>query len=177
MSPEVAKIVSENLKKSYGMIISCGPTGSGKTTTLYTLMNILNRPEVNVTTIEDPIEYNMRYVNQTQINPQAGITFASGLRALLRQDPNIIMVGEIRDAETADIAVQAALTGHLLLSSLHTNDAPTAIPRFFDMKIPPFLVSSVLNLVLAQRLVRKICQTCIYSYESTRTITAALMAR
>lgn len=174
MSPEVAKIVSDNLKKSYGMLISCGPTGSGKTTTLYALMNILNRPEVNVTTVEDPIEYNMRYVNQTQINPQAGITFASGLRALLRQDPNIIMVGEIRDAETADIAVQAALTGHLLLSSLHTNDAPTAIPRFFDMKIPPFLVSSVLNLVLAQRLVRRICQSCIYSYDADTAIVATL---
>ena len=127
------------------MLVSCGPTGSGKTTTLYALMNILNRPQVNVTTVEDPIEYNMRYVNQTQINPQAGITFASGLRALLRQDPNIIMVGEIRDAETADIAVQAALTGHLILSSLHTNDAPTAIPRFFDLNVPPYLVGSVLE--------------------------------
>jgi type II secretory ATPase GspE/PulE/Tfp pilus assembly ATPase PilB-like protein len=127
--------------------------------------------------VEDPIEYNMRYVNQTQINPQAGISFASGLRALLRQDPNIIMVGEIRDAETADIAVQAALTGHLLLSSLHTNDAPTAIPRFFDMKIPPFLVSSVLNLVLAQRLVRKVCQTCIYSYDADTSIVAMLEAQ
>ena len=145
MSPETVKIVSENLKKAYGMILSCGPTGSGKTTTLYALMNILNRPQVNVTTIEDPIEYNMRYVNQTQINPQAGITFASGLRSLLRQDPNIIMVGEIRDAETADIAVQAALTGHLILSSLHTNDAPTAIPRFFDLNVPPYLVGSVLD--------------------------------
>jgi type II secretory ATPase GspE/PulE/Tfp pilus assembly ATPase PilB-like protein len=174
MSVEVAKIVSENLKKSYGMLVSCGPTGSGKTTTLYALMNILNRPEVNVTTVEDPIEYNMRYVNQTQINPQAGVTFASGLRALLRQDPNIIMVGEIRDAETADIAVQAALTGHLLLSSLHTNDAPTAIPRFFDFKIPPFLVSSVLNLVLAQRLVRKICPSCIYSYDADSSIASTL---
>jgi len=174
MSPEVSKIVSDNLKKSFGMLISCGPTGSGKTTTLYALMNMLNRPEVNVTTVEDPIEYNMRYVNQTQINPQAGVTFASGLRALLRQDPNIIMVGEIRDAETADIAVQAALTGHLLLSSLHTNDAPTAIPRFFDMNIPPFLVSSVLNLVLAQRLVRKICPTCIYSYDLDDSVQATL---
>jgi type IV pilus assembly protein PilB len=174
LSADVAKLVAENLKKSYGMLISCGPTGSGKTTTLYTLMNMLNRPQVNVTTVEDPIEYNMRYVNQTQINPQAGITFASGLRALLRQDPNIIMVGEIRDAETAEIAVQAALTGHLLLSSLHTNDAPTAVPRFFDLKIPPFLVSSVLNLVLAQRLVRKICQTCIFSYEADESITAIL---
>jgi type IV pilus assembly protein PilB len=174
MAPEVAKLVAENLKKSYGMFISCGPTGSGKTTTLYALMNMLNRPEVNVTTVEDPIEYNMRYVNQTQINPQAGVTFASGLRALMRQDPNIIMVGEIRDNETADIAVQAALTGHLLLSSLHTNDAPTAIPRFFDMKIPPFLVSSVLNIILAQRLVRKICQVCTYSYDADPAIIATL---
>lgn len=174
MSPEVAKIVSDNLKKSYGMLISCGPTGSGKTTTLYALMNMLNRPEVNVTTVEDPIEYNMRYVNQTQINPQAGVTFASGLRALLRQDPNIIMVGEIRDAETAEIATQAALTGHLLLSSLHTNDAPTAIPRFFDLNIPPFLVSSVLNLVLAQRLVRRICPSCIYSYDADPAIVSTL---
>jgi type IV pilus assembly protein PilB len=177
MSPEVTKIVSDNLKKSYGMLISCGPTGSGKSTTLYALMNMLNRPEVNVTTVEDPIEYNMRYVNQTQINPQAGVTFASGLRALMRQDPNVIMVGEIRDAETAEIAVQAALTGHLLLSSLHTNDAPTAIPRFFDLNIPPFLVSSVLNLVLAQRLVRKICPSCIYSYEADPSIVTMLTAQ
>ncbi len=174
MSPELAKLVMDNLKKSYGMFISCGPTGSGKTTTLYALMDILNRPEVNVTTVEDPIEYNMRYVNQTQINVQAGVTFASGLRALLRQDPNVIMVGEIRDAETAEIATQAALTGHLLLSSLHTNDAPTTIPRFFDLKIPPFLVSSVLNVVLAQRLVRKICPLCIYSYEADPSIVATL---
>jgi type IV pilus assembly protein PilB len=174
MSPEITKLVTENLQKSYGMFISCGPTGSGKTTTLYALMNILNKPEVNVTTVEDPIEYNMRYVNQTQINPQAGVTFASGLRALLRQDPNIIMVGEIRDAETAEIATQAALTGHLLLSSLHTNDAPTAIPRFFDLQVPPFLVSSVLNMVLAQRLVRKICPTCIYSYEADPSIATTL---
>jgi len=116
----------------------------------------------------------MRYINQTQINTQAGITFSSGLRALLRQDPNIVMVGEIRDDETAEIAVQAALTGHLLLSSLHTNDAPTAIPRFFDLKIPPFLVSSVLHLIIAQRLVRKICQVCIYSYEPDASVKALL---
>ncbi len=164
MLPEMATTIVENLKKSYGMVLSCGPTGSGKTTTLYAIMNILNKPNVNIVTVEDPIEYNMRYVNQSQINPQSGITFASGLRALLRQDPNIIMVGEIRDKETAGIAVQAALTGHLLLSSLHTNDAPTAIPRLFDLEIPPFLVSSVLNIALAQRLVRHICTACIYSY-------------
>jgi type II secretory ATPase GspE/PulE/Tfp pilus assembly ATPase PilB-like protein len=162
--PDDAVRVADSLKKSYGMILSCGPTGSGKTTTLYALMNLLNKPEVNITTIEDPIEYNMRYVNQTQINVQAGITFASGLRALLRQDPNIIMVGEIRDSETADIAVESALTGHLLLSSLHTNDAATTIPRLFDLKIPPFLVGSVLTVIIAQRLVRKICHSCVSSY-------------
>jgi type II secretory ATPase GspE/PulE/Tfp pilus assembly ATPase PilB-like protein len=175
--PEDAKILTSNLKKAYGMILSCGPTGSGKTTTLYALMNMLNKPQVNVTTVEDPIEYNMRYVNQTQINEQAGITFAAGLRALLRQDPNIIMVGEIRDGETAEIAVQAALTGHLLLSSLHTNDAPTAVPRLFDLKVPPFLVVSVLNLAIAQRLVRRICQSCIYSYEAPPEIAATVITQ
>ncbi len=164
------KTVSENLKKTYGMILSCGPTGSGKSTTLYSMLNILNKPAVNIVTVEDPIEYNIRYVNQMQINPVAGITFASGLRALLRQDPNVIMVGEIRDDETAGIAVQAALTGHLLLSSLHTNDAPTAIPRLFDLKVPPFLVAATLNVIIAQRLVRKICPVCIHSYESTPLI-------
>ena len=177
MSPEATKIVSANLKKAYGMLLSCGPTGSGKTTTLYALMNLLNRPQVNVVSIEDPIEYNMRYVNQTQINPQAGITFVAGLRSLLRQDPNIIMVGEIRDAETADISVQAALTGHLILSSLHTNDAPTSIPRFFDLSIPPYLVASVLELIIAQRLVRKICQSCIYSYDVDESVAAVIKSQ
>jgi type IV pilus assembly protein PilB len=162
-----SQIVSEAIKKSYGMFLVCGPTGSGKTTTLYSILNILNRPEVNIVTIEDPIEYDMRYINQTQVNPAAGITFASGLRSILRQDPNIIMVGEIRDSETADIAVQAALTGHLVLASLHTNDSPTAIPRLVDMGIPPFLVSAVLNAVLSQRLVRKIHLNCIESYTPT----------
>jgi type IV pilus assembly protein PilB len=177
MSPDAVRIVSENLKKAYGMILSCGPTGCGKTTTLYALMNLLNRPQVNITTIEDPIEYNMRYVNQTQINPQAGITFASGLRSLLRQDPNIIMVGEIRDAETADIAVQSALTGHLILTSLHTNDAPTAVPRFFDLNIPPYLVASVLDLIIAQRLVRKICSSCIYSYDADEAVVSVIQSQ
>lgn len=165
MLEETEKIVLENIKKSFGMILVCGPTGSGKTTTLYSILNLLNRPEVNIATIEDPIEYNIKYVNQTQINPAAGITFASGLRAFLRQDPNIIFVGEIRDDETADIATQAALTGHLVLSSLHTNDAPTAVPRFLDMNVPPFLVSATLNAVIAQRLVRKICMDCIHTVE------------
>lgn len=174
MLPDTAKAVAENLKKAYGMVLICGPTGSGKTTTLYALMDILNRPQVNIVTVEDPIEYNMRYVNQTQINAQAGIAFANGLRAILRQDPNIIMVGEIRDAETAGIAVQAALTGHLLLSSLHTNDAPTVVPRLFDLEVPPFLAVSVLNVIVAQRLVRRICQSCIYSYEADEAVKAVI---
>jgi type IV pilus assembly protein PilB len=177
MLPDTAALVMRNLKKSYGMLLSCGPTGSGKTTTLYALINMLNTTNVNITTIEDPIEYNMRYVNQSQINTQAGITFASGLKALLRQDPNIIMVGEIRDAETADISVQAALTGHLLLSSLHTNDAPTTIPRLVDLGVPPFLLSSTLDLVIAQRLVRKICTSCIVSYDAPTELADTIAAQ
>ncbi len=165
MSAYVSKVVTNALQRTFGMFLSTGPTGSGKSTTLYAMMNIVNQPGVNVVSVEDPVEYNMKYVNQTQINPQAGITFASGLRALLRQDPNVIMVGEIRDTETADVAVQAALTGHLLLSTLHTNDAGSTIPRLFDLGVQPFLVASVLNAILAQRLVRKICTICIYSYE------------
>ena len=172
--PETAAIVVEAMKKTFGIVMVCGPTGSGKTTTLYGLMNILNKPNVNICSIEDPIEYNMRYVNQSQINVQAGVTFATGLRALLRQDPNIIMVGEIRDKETAGIAVQAALTGHLLLSSLHTNDAPTAVPRLFDLGVPPFLVASTLNIIIAQRLVRRICSACIYSYDAGEDIKKAI---
>jgi type IV pilus assembly protein PilB len=174
MTEHNVALVAENLKKAYGMVMITGPTGSGKSTTLYALMNMLNKPNVNMVTVEDPIEYNMRYVNQTQINPQAGITFASGIRALLRQDPDIIMVGEIRDGETASISVQAALTGHLVLTTLHTNDAPTAIPRLIDLEVPPFLVSSVLNAIIAQRLVRKICTVCIYSYPIDDTVTATI---
>jgi len=161
---DTKKIIEDNIKKTYGMILVCGPTGSGKSTTLYSILGMLNKPEVNIVTIEDPIEYDIKYVNQTQINPQAGITFASGLRAILRQDPNIIMVGETRDEETAEISVHSALTGHLLLSSLHTNDAATAVPRLIDMKVVPFLVAAVLNVSIAQRLVRKICLNCIESY-------------
>ncbi len=170
MLENTIKIIEENIKKTYGMILVCGPTGSGKTTTLYSILNILNRPEVNIVTIEDPIEYDIKYINQTQINPLAGITFASGLRAILRQDPNVIMVGEIRDEETAEIAVHSALTGHLLLSSLHTNDAATAVPRLIDMKIAPFLVAAVLNAIIAQRLVRKICLDCIESYAPNQEV-------
>jgi len=139
------------------MFLVTGPTGSGKTTTLYTALEILNTPDVNISTIEDPIEYRMPRVNQTQVAPHIGLTFAAGLRALLRQDPNIIMVGEIRDTETASLAVNAALTGHLVLSTLHTNSAPGALPRLIDMGIEPFLITSTVNAILAQRLVRKLC--------------------
>jgi type II secretory ATPase GspE/PulE/Tfp pilus assembly ATPase PilB-like protein len=170
MLEDTIKIVENNITKTNGMILITGPTGCGKTTTLYAILNKLNRPEVNIVTIEDPIEYELKYVNQTQVNPKAGIEFATGLRAFLRQDPNIIMVGEIRDKETAEIAVHAALTGHLVLSTLHTNDSPTAIPRLIDMGIPPFLLSATLNLVIAQRLVRKICSECIESYEPPQSI-------
>ncbi|MEK7574327.1 MAG: GspE/PulE family protein [Patescibacteria group bacterium] len=165
-----AKALEENARKTFGMLLVCGPTGSGKTTTLYSILNKLNRPEVNIVTLEDPIEYNMRNVNQIQVNPAADITFANGLRAILRQDPNIIMVGEIRDNETAEIAVHSALTGHLVLTSLHTNDAATAIPRLVDMKVPPFLVAAVLNLVAAQRLVRNIHRDCVESYAPEKEI-------
>jgi len=146
------------LRRPTGMILVCGPTGSGKTTTLYSMIEILNTPEVNISTVEDPIEYRMPRVNQTQVRPEIGLTFANGLRALLRQDPDIIMVGEIRDNETAALAVNAALTGHLVLSTLHTNNAAGAIPRLIDMKVEPFLIASTLNVILAQRLVRRLCE-------------------
>ena len=165
MFEDHAKSIKEAIRKTFGMILVTGPTGSGKTTTLYSMLNMINKPEVNIVTIEDPIEYDMRYINQTQINSAAGITFASALRELVRQDPNVIMVGEIRDQETAEIAIQSALTGHLVLSSLHTNDAPTAIPRLLDMKVVPFLVAAVVNLIEAQRLVRTICLSCVGSYQ------------
>ncbi len=152
--------VLENIKKPHGMILVTGPTGSGKSTTLNTVISILNTPDVNINTVEDPIEYAMARVNQTQVNPSIGLTFASTLRSLLRQDPNVILVGEIRDKETADIAINAAMTGHLLLSTLHTNDSVGAIPRLIDMQIEPFLISSTLNLIIAQRLVRVLCQSC-----------------
>jgi len=145
------------VKRPTGMILVTGPTGSGKTTTLYSILEILNTPEINICTVEDPIEYRIPRVNQTQVRPKIGLTFANGLRSLLRQDPDIIMVGEIRDKETAALAVNAALTGHLVLSTLHTNDAAGAIPRLIDMKVEPFLIASTLNVVLAQRLVRKLC--------------------
>ncbi|MBT4516604.1 MAG: type II/IV secretion system protein [Candidatus Komeilibacteria bacterium] len=162
------EVMMRQIKKPFGMILVVGPTGSGKTTTLYSVLNILNTEEVNISTIEDPIEYGVHRVNQTQINPKAGYDFANGLRALLRQDPDIIMIGEIRDNDTAQISVRAGLTGHLVLSTLHTNNASGAPPRLADMGVEPFLVASTLNLVIAQRLVRRICLNCIESFKLTK---------
>jgi len=150
--------IQDNLRKPVGMILVTGPTGCGKTTTLYAMMEILNIPGVNISTVEDPVEYRMPRINQTQVNPKIGLTFANGLRALVRQDPDIIMVGEIRDNETAGLAINAALTGHLVLSTLHTTNASGSIPRLIDMKAEPFLISSTLEVILAQRLVRKLCK-------------------
>lgn len=153
---EALEKIRISLRKPVGMILITGPTGCGKTTTLYTMVEILNTPEVNISSVEDPVEYRIPRVNQTQINPKIGLTFASGLRSLVRQDPDIIMVGEIRDEETVGLAINAALTGHLVLSTIHTNTAAGAIPRLLDMKAEPFLISSTLNVILAQRLVRRL---------------------
>ena len=150
--------IHANINRPTGMILATGPTGSGKTTTLYTVLDILNTPEVNISTVEDPVEYRMPRINQSQVRPDIGFTFANGLRSLLRQDPDIIMVGEIRDTETASLAINAALTGHLVLSTLHTNSAAGALPRLLDMKVEPFLIASTVNVIIAQRLVRTLCQ-------------------
>jgi type IV pilus assembly protein PilB len=160
MSEKDLKKMINAYGRSFGMILSTGPTGSGKTTSIYAILKILNTREKNITTIEDPVEYKIKGVNQIQTNTKTDLTFASGLRSILRQDPNIIFVGEIRDNETANIAVNAALTGHLVVSTLHTNDAATALPRLTDMKVEPFLVASTVNIIVAQRLVRKICESC-----------------
>jgi type IV pilus assembly protein PilB len=157
------EIVERNLAKPFGMILTTGPTGSGKTTTLYSLLKMLNKPDVNITTIEDPVEYKMPGTNQIQVREVGDMTFAKGLRSIVRQDPDIILVGEIRDRETAEISVNAALTGHLLLSTFHANDASTAMPRLVDMGIEPFLLASTLEVIIAQRLVRRICGSCRYS--------------
>ncbi|KKQ18347.1 MAG: General secretory pathway protein E [Candidatus Levybacteria bacterium GW2011_GWA2_37_36] len=167
MNEKDLKKVTTAYGKSYGMILSTGPTGSGKTTSIYAIVKLLNTREKNITTIEDPAEYRIKGVNQINVNTKTNLTFANGLRSILRQDPNIIFVGEIRDSETAGIAVNASLTGHLVLSTLHTNDAATALPRLIDMNVEPFLVASTVNVIIAQRLVRKICEIC----RSTRTIT------
>ncbi|HEX7042239.1 MAG TPA: GspE/PulE family protein [Patescibacteria group bacterium] len=160
MNENDLKKITSAVNKSYGMILSTGPTGSGKSTSIYSILKILNTREKNITTIEDPVEYRIKGVNQIQVNVKTNLTFANGLRSILRQDPNVIFVGEIRDSETAGIAVNAALTGHLVLSTLHTNDAATTLPRLIDMKVEPFLVASTVNVIIAQRLVRKICEVC-----------------
>jgi type IV pilus assembly protein PilB len=151
--------------KPYGMILVTGPTGSGKSTTLYATLNVINRPDVNIVTTEDPVEYRLPGINQVQINAKAGLTFPAALRSILRQDPDVVLVGEMRDHETAHIGMEAALTGHLVLSTLHTNDAPSAVTRLTEMKIDPFLVASAIDCVLAQRLVRKLCGKCKQPYE------------
>lgn len=156
--------LNEEIAKPNGIILVTGPTGSGKTTTLYSVLEILNQPDVNINTIEDPVEYRMPHVNQTQVHVKVGLTFAAGLRSLLRQDPDIIMVGEIRDEETAEMAIHAALTGHLVLSTLHTNSAAATIPRLIDMKIEPFLIATTINVIIAQRLVRRLCAECREAY-------------
>jgi type IV pilus assembly protein PilB len=168
MLPRSLETVKRNILKPHGMILVTGPTGSGKTTTLYTIISVLNTPKVNIATIEDPIEYRIPHVNQSQTNSKLGFTFDAGLRSLLRQDPNIIMVGEIRDEETAKISVNAAMTGHLLLSTLHTNDAVTTLPRLAQMGIPSFLIASTTNLIIAQRLVRKVCPYCKEGYHLSK---------
>ena len=164
------EVMRANITKPHGMILVTGPTGSGKTTTLYSVLNILNTVEVKTCTIEDPIEYAIARVTQIQVNPKTGMEFSAGLRALMRHDPDIIMVGEIRDEETAEIAIHSALTGHLVLSTLHTNTAAGAIPRFLDMGAEGFLLASTVNVIIAQRLVRKICSNCITKYQPSDSI-------
>jgi type IV pilus assembly protein PilB len=161
------EIVNEGIKKPYGMILLTGPTGSGKTTSLYAIMQLLNKEDVNIVSLEDPVEYYMDGLNQSQVRPEIGYDFASGLRQILRQDPDVIMVGEIRDRETAELGVQAALTGHIVLSTLHTNNSIGVIPRLIDMKVQPFLLPASLNLMVAQRLVPRLCENCKVPQEAT----------
>jgi type IV pilus assembly protein PilB len=156
--------ISRNIKKPHGMLLVTGPTGSGKSTTLYTVLSMLNTKSVNISTIEDPVEYRILGANQMQVNPKIGLTFDVGLRALLRQDPNIIMIGEIRDKETAEEAVHAAMTGHIVFSTLHTNSSAAALPRLLDIGVEPYLIASTINAVLAQRLVRSVCKDCQISF-------------
>ena len=169
------EVISNALTEPNGMILITGPTGSGKSTSLFSILTLLNTPTVNISTVEDPVEYKIPGVNQTQTNPKAGMTFANGLRALLRQDPNIIMVGEIRDGETANLGVQAALTGHLVFSTLHTNNAATSLPRLLDMGVEPFLIASTVKAVVGQRLVRRICMNCRQKYTPNQEETTALI--
>ncbi len=173
-SKEMLDLCKQLIQRPNGIILVTGPTGSGKTTTLYAFLNLINSKEKNIITIEDPVEYRLALIRQTQINPKSGITFATGLRSILRQDPDIIMIGEIRDRETSEIAHQSALTGHLVLSTLHTNDAPEAITRLMDIGVEPYLISSSLIGVLAQRLVRTICPDCKTSYQADRNLLSEL---
>jgi type IV pilus assembly protein PilB len=172
VAEDMAKI-EKMIIKPYGLILSTGPTGSGKSTSLYAILNSINKPDVNIITLEDPVEYRVNNIRQAQLNRKAGMTFASGLRSILRQDPDVIMVGEIRDAETAAISVQAAQTGHRVLSTVHTNDAAGAITRFIDMGIESFLISSVMLVSFAQRLVRTVCPYCKEPYNPPETALAA----
>jgi type IV pilus assembly protein PilB len=165
---------SASFRKPYGMLLVTGPTGSGKSTTLYATLNEIAREEINVITVEDPVEYRLPDINQVQVNTKAGLTFAAALRSILRSDPDVVLIGEIRDHETAQIAIEAALTGHLVLSTLHTNDAPSAITRLTEMGIEPFLVGSAVECVLAQRLARRLCSKCKEVYQPTEEeLTAA----
>lgn len=164
LSKKDLSVVKKEFERFYGMILVVGPTGSGKTTTLYSVLQILNRPEFNIMSIEDPVEYNIEGVHQTQVNPKKNLTFATGLRSLVRQDPDIMMIGEIRDEESANIGINSAMTGHLVLSTLHATDAATSFPRFYEMGIEPFLLASSVNVIIAQRLVRKICSKCRISH-------------
>ncbi|MEI6597313.1 MAG: GspE/PulE family protein [bacterium] len=174
LQPSALKSIKKNISKPYGIILAAGPNNSGKTTTLHAVINVLNTPEVNIMTIEDPIEHRIPYINQSQVNQKIGYTFAAGLKAFLRQDPNIIMVGEIQDKEIAGIAIHAAMTGHLVLSTLHAKDAINALSCLSDMGIPPFLIASTTNIIIAQRLVRKICPNCIQSYNLDKQTIAEL---
>jgi len=160
MTPERLKLFNNLIHAAHGIILVTGPTGSGKTTTLYAALSTINNTDINIITVEDPIEYQMEGIGQVQVNPKINLTFANGLRSIVRQDPDVILVGEIRDLETAEIAIQAALTGHLVFSTLHTNDSASAVTRLIDMGIEPFLVTSSVNAILAQRLVRRLCKTC-----------------
>lgn len=174
MSPHNLGVFSESFRRPHGMLLVTGPTGSGKSTTLYTTLNEVARPEINVITVEDPVEYRMDGISQMQVNPRAGLTFASALRSILRGDPDVVLVGEIRDAETAQISIEAALTGHLVLSTLHTNDAPSALTRLVEMGIEPFLVASALDSIVAQRLARRLCQECVVMRQPDAELLAKL---
>ncbi len=174
MTDEEQARIEENLYKSYGMLMACGPTGSGKTTLLYAMLAKVDEPEINIITLEDPVETRVDTIRQVQLNRKAGMTFASGLKSILRQDPDVLMVGEIRDQETAQIGIEAAMTGHRLLSTVHTNDAPGAITRFIDMGIEPFLISSTLLITIGQRLVRRNCMACLTEYQPKASMVDAL---